>query len=236
MPFFPQSYLSPEPALFQILSALEDASSSPKSPSPASCHPRFQVRRAAPQQHFTPRFDVAETSSAYELYGEVPGLSQSDLVIEFSDAQTLVIKGKTQRPSVSSPEGKGKEVAHEQEPESTANENASETGSHHATVEDDEDEYDQADVPVATPATSTSTTTLTPASKEPETKQSEPQQPQQPKARYWVAERRVGEFARSFSFEQRIDQDGVRAELRNGVLHVTVPKNLRRAKVVVAVQ
>jgi len=224
MPFFPQSYLSPEPTLIQILSALDDST-----PTQKSCGPRRQTHRA--QQHpqqITPRFDVAETETAYELYGEVPGLQQDDLVIEFSDAQTIVIKGKTQRPSLVTNENvKGREI--EQEATQDTSDTAS---SHHATVEDDE-EYDQADVPVATPAT-----TATAVAEEEQNQKAEPQQQeqqQQNKAKYWVAERRVGEFARSFSFAQRVDQDEVVADLRNGVIHVRVPKNLRKGRVVVNV-
>ncbi|KAF1953902.1 HSP20-like chaperone [Byssothecium circinans] len=42
--------------------------------------------------------------------------------------------------------------------------------------------------------------------------------------KYWVSERSVGEFHRSFSFPARVDQDGVKASLKNGVLSVVVPK------------
>src|SRR4051794_29586137 len=88
MPFFPQAYLSPEPTLFHLLSAL-DAQSPQKS---AGCGPRRHHT-----QTYTPRFDVTETLDAYELYGEVPGLTNDGLTIEFTDAQTLVIRGKTER-------------------------------------------------------------------------------------------------------------------------------------------
>lgn len=42
--------------------------------------------------------------------------------------------------------------------------------------------------------------------------------------KYWVSERSVGEFHRSFSFPSRIDQDAVKASLKNGVLSIVVPK------------
>lgn len=211
MPFFPaSSYLSPEPTLFQILSAIDSSSA------PQKCAPR----RHTPQ-HFTPRFDVAETANDYQLYGEVPGLNQEDLTIEFSDAQTLVIKGKTARPATSTPA-----AAAEAEKEVEEAETSSEK-SHTATVED---EYDEADTPLATPATTSASTATATADAA-----AAPKADAAPKAKYWVAERRVGEFARSFSFEQRIEQDGVQASLRNGVLHIVVPKNQKRQKVVVSV-
>ncbi|KAK5275878.1 hypothetical protein LTR16_012041, partial [Cryomyces antarcticus] len=43
-------------------------------------------------------------------------------------------------------------------------------------------------------------------------------------SRYWVSERSTGEFYRSFQFPTRVDQDGVKASLKNGVLSITVPK------------
>jgi HSP20 family molecular chaperone IbpA len=202
MPFFPQSYLSPEAGLFQILSELDQ-------PQQKAC-----VRRHAPRT-YTPKFDVTEVAEAYELFGEVPGLEQQDLSIEFTDAQTLVVKGKTERGVSATPA-----AAESTQTEST--ETSSEK-SHNPTVED---EYDEADTPLATPA-STATATETPAA--------EQKQPEAPKPKYWVAERRVGSFERSFSFSQRIEQDSVQASLKNGVLHVVVPKSQKPRKVAVSV-
>ncbi|KAI5838157.1 HSP20-like chaperone [Morchella snyderi] len=50
-------------------------------------------------------------------------------------------------------------------------------------------------------------------------KQSEGQQ-----LRYWVSERTVGEFQRSFSFPGGIDIDNVKANLEHGLLKIVVPK------------
>jgi HSP20 family protein len=203
MPFFPQAVLSSQPTLFDILSALDE-------PQGKSC--ARAVRRHTPQT-FTPKFDVTENGEAYELYGEVPGLQQQNLSIEFSDAQTIVIKGKIDR--VAKPA--------QQSPMETETSDTASEKSHNATVED---EYDEADAPLATPA---STSTATAAATE------EKSQEQTPKPKYWVAERRVGEFARSFSFEQRIEQDFVHAQLKNGILYVVVPKSQKSRKVAVTV-
>lgn len=211
MPFFPQAYLSNEANLIQLLSELDQPQVHFK-----SCGPR-----RSKQQTFTPRFDVTEVAEAYELYGEVPGMSQSDLSIEFTDAQTLVIKGKIER---SSTNGLASENAHT-EPESSKDAKASSEKSHNATVED---EYDEADTPLATPATTATATNDAAAERQPE-------QVDTPRAKYWVAERRVGEFARSFSFSQRVEQDFVTATLKNGILHVTVPKSQKPKKVAVNV-
>lgn len=46
---------------------------------------------------YTPRFDVRETEDAYHLDGELPGVAQKDIEIEFSDAHNLIVKGRTER-------------------------------------------------------------------------------------------------------------------------------------------
>ena len=138
---------------------------------------------------------------------------------KFTDAQTLVIKGKTERSSTNAP---ASENAHTESESSKDAEDSSEK-SYNATVED---EYDEADTPLATPATTATDSNDAAAKKQPvETR----------RAKYWVAERRVGEFARSFSFSQRVEQDFVTATLKNGILHVTVPKSQKPKKVVVNV-
>jgi HSP20 family molecular chaperone IbpA len=47
---------------------------------------------------------------------------------------------------------------------------------------------------------------------------------QEPETKFWVSERSVGEFHRSFSFPSLIDQDKVKASLKNGILSIVVPK------------
>ena len=50
---------------------------------------------------------------------------------------------------------------------------------------------------------------------------------EQPNFKYWISERSVGEFERRFSFPGRVDQDAVKASLKNGILSVVVPKIVR---------
>lgn len=47
---------------------------------------------------------------------------------------------------------------------------------------------------------------------------------QSPPFHYWASERSIGEFQRTFTFPGRVDQDAVRASLKNGILSVIVPK------------
>ncbi|KAM3430829.1 hypothetical protein MY4824_007462 [Beauveria thailandica] len=44
------------------------------------------------------------------------------------------------------------------------------------------------------------------------------------KPKYWLRERKVGEFSRSFSFPSPVDQDGISAGFKDGILSVSVPK------------
>ncbi|KAJ6072201.1 hypothetical protein N7499_010215 [Penicillium canescens] len=113
---------------------------------------------------FSPRFDVRESKDAYHLDGELPGIAQKDIEIEFSDPQTLVVKGHIERDY--------------------------NTSNRQAQVEDEEAEQTGAE----------------------------------PTHRFWASERAIGEFQRTFSFPTRVDQDNVKANLKNGILSVQVPK------------
>lgn len=53
---------------------------------------------------------------------------------------------------------------------------------------------------------------------------------EQPGFRYWVSERSVGEFQRTFNFPGKVDRDAVKASLKNGILTVVVPKLKKEAE------
>lgn len=58
--------------------------------------------QAAHREHtgFSPNFDVYETPTEYVLEGELPGLhDKSKVQIEFTDAQTLLVHGRIERPN-----------------------------------------------------------------------------------------------------------------------------------------
>lgn len=97
-------------------------------------------------QTYAPSFDIRETEKAYYLDGELPGVQQNDLDIEFEDEHCLNIKGHSER------------------------ESTSEKGS------------------------------------------------------WWVSERSVGDFRRTFNFPTAVDQEHTHAHLKNGVLSLEVPK------------
>ncbi len=157
---------------------------------PSSRHSQHHQARS-----FSPKFDVRENSHAYELHGELAGIKQEDIDIEFadSDSNTLVIKGKTARGYVKSSDVEGDKKAihdksHGEKPHSDSQ-----------IAKNDKDEG-----------------TI-------ETKRHD-----EPAYRYWVSERSVGEFQRTFSFPGKIDREGVKADLKNGILTVVVPKAAKK--------
>jgi len=144
---------------------------------------------------FTPRFDVKEAKDAYHLDGELPGIKQKDIQIEFTDPHTLVIKGCSKRQYTSSSDSDDN-AAPRAQIEGT-------NESHQPAVED---EGAQSIATVARTSAEGPVAKTTAAHK------------------YWISERSVGEFQRAFSFPTRVNQDGVKASLKDGILSIVVPK------------
>jgi len=142
---------------------------------------------------FNPKFDVSETKEAYQLHGELPGIDQKDVNIEWTDGNTLTISGRTESHSESGSPEQGKITG-----------DAS-SESHQPTVED------EAGASAEEPSTT-------------EVAKADSQELAKDQRKFWVTERSVGEFHRSFSFPARVDQDAVKASLKNGILEITVPK------------
>ncbi|RHZ68857.1 hypothetical protein CDV55_107249 [Aspergillus turcosus] len=151
--------------------------------------------KVTPVRTFAPKFDVCEFPDGYRLDGELPGANQSDIEIEFSDPQTLVIKGRVER--------NYNNTATETDDDSSS------TKPRQPTVEDDTEEGD---------ASSSTTSPAKPA------EQAVTNSQNQTNYKFWVSERSIGEFQRAFAFPTRVDQDAVKASLRNGILSIVVPK------------
>lgn len=157
---------------------------------------------------FQPKFDVKENKENYELHGELPGIEQKNVQIEFTDPQTLTIKGRTEhsREEGTRPTGLIGEAA--QQGKITA-EGEIENGAYHKpSVEDEGSEGKQQQQVEKSTASSGEVN---------QTKNNNT-------SRYWVSERSVGEFARTFAFPTRIDQDAVKASLKDGILSIVIPK------------
>jgi len=192
MSFFPRSLISADPTvsfqpLFRMLDEFDQYS-------------RQGERSSLSQlKTFTPKFDVKEVKDAYELHGELPGIEQKDVEIEFTDAHTLTVKGRTERSYTSGTPPAGFVEDAPAQGAITQGEN-DHKAPHKATVEE---EGAEGSTEVATKKDSA---------------------PPKEEAKYWVSERSVGEFSRSFTFPTRVDQDNVKASMRNGVLTISVPK------------
>jgi HSP20 family protein len=148
------------------------------------------------ERFFAPRFDLKESKDTYLLEGELPGIDQKDLSIEFTDEHTLIVSGRSEvkREEGTRPkeiEG-GEKVSIKDAP-------------HKATVEDES-------------ATSSGEVTTTESTEVVRSGEKDPEHT------YWVSERVSGSFTRSFSFPQRVNQDSVKASLKNGILSIVVPK------------
>lgn len=203
MSFFPRGFIS-EPStsftpLFRLLDEYGDYTSSQ-----GPHHHRGTVR-----QSFAPKFDVKELPDSYELYGELPGIEQKDVDIEFTDNSTLTIRGRTERSYTSGTPPRG----FVEGPAAPAAIESGQSSEHKATVEDE-------------PETSSNQVTKG---------QGQGQANKAAEGKFWVSERSVGEFSRSFSFPERVDQENVRASMKNGILSVVVPKAKKQEKRKIAI-
>ena len=167
---------------------------------------------------FQPRFDVKEEGDQYVLQGEFPGVEQKNINIEFTDANTLSIKGRIERHREEGTRPSAQVKARVEQPSISE----SETSSYHkVSVEDESEPTMSGGNPDATPA---ETPVETPAESVAETETQQATEALKQKSKYWVSERSVGDFSRVFKFPNRIEQESVKASLNNGVLSIVLPK------------
>jgi HSP20 family protein len=162
---------------------------------------------------FQPKFDVRELKDSYELHGELPGIEQKDISIEWTDGNTLSISGRTER-SFESGTRPGTVEAIEDAPKASGAIQSGSSNEHYRKPSVADEGADE------TSTTKQDSTALTQTN----TGEVAKSESQQPEAKYWISERSVGEFHRSFSFPTRVDHDGVKASLKNGILSIIVPK------------
>ncbi|KAM3514742.1 hypothetical protein MY11210_001583 [Beauveria gryllotalpidicola] len=218
--FFPRTIYNTEASFTPLFRLLDEFDTYSRQSQPASGkqqqnhHQQQQhFRKAGPVCHWQPKFDVRETADAYELHGELPGLNKNDVSVEFTEPQTLVVRGKVERTYTA-----GTSPNNNQNAVEAAAEEAAPAPSHKATVADEDDASIQeengseASEPSNTAAVARNNNTTAVAA------------PAADKAKYWLTERSIGEFARSFSFPSRVDQNGVTAGFQDGILSITVPK------------
>lgn len=205
---FPTAEFTP---LFRLLDDYDAHRSTQSKQKPSASTPR------RPRQTFTPSFDVREVNDSYYLDGELPGAHQDNIQIEFTDPHTLVIKGKTTHAYEAQ-----QDTQADLDADASIPSGASSPKSYRATVEDAKEDGDDtvmsAGRQLASHSPSSQENTTVTKSKLSSSKESAPQ------FKYWVSERSFGEFCRTFNFPQRVNQDAVRANLKDGILSIVVPK------------
>lgn len=203
MSFFPRAFASEFAPVFRLL---DDYASHAAS---------RQSAFATEARTFQPKFDVKENKDNYELHGELPGVQRDNLTIEFTDSHTLAIKGRTETVREEGTRPAEIEDVSAQatiEGAESGKENAQATSGHYRkpSVEDEN----------AVSGSTFQTGSTAVEKRDTDQTVSKPQQ----QSRYWLSERSVGTFARSFQFPTRVDQDNVKASLENGILSIVIPK------------
>ncbi|KAH0490425.1 hypothetical protein TgHK011_001893 [Trichoderma gracile] len=192
--FYPETSFTP---LFRLLQDFDDYSRQTNGGS--------QSGRRTGIAPWQPKFDVRETDAAYELHGELPGMSKENVNIEFTDSQTLVVHGRVERTYTAGT------------PPSGAIEGSKSGG---AITEGGEKDSKKPPKPTVEDEDA--------ANKSGEgqqvSKKGEDNNKPTDNAKYWLSERSVGEFSRTFSFPTRVDQDKVSANFKDGILNITIPK------------
>lgn len=190
MAFFPRSLYDSDTSFTPLLRLLDDFDN----------YSRQGVSgRRTGMPSWQPKFDVRETGEAYELHGELPGINKENVHIEFTEPQSMLIRGRTERtytagtPPAGLIEGtiRGGAITEGGEESKKASEGEDKSASRVAGTEATEEL--------------------------PETKKSD-------KTKYWLSERSVGEFSRSFNFPTQVDQESVTANFKDGILNILVPK------------
>lgn len=184
------------------------------------------AQRLARKQHrrpYVPRFNIKENKDAYSLEGEVPGIDAKDLKIQFTDdGHTLQISGATVKQTST-------QSAESQKPQTTEasleepNQEAKPARNLKATVEDEPEAGEEpANASAAADSVPAEQTAATPASTE-TIQQSSLRNETPSEQKSWVSERQIGSFQRTFRFPSKVDQESVKASLKDGILSITLP-------------
>jgi len=131
---------------------------------------------------FTPKFDMTEHKDSYSLHGELPGVEPKDIEIEFSDPQTMIVSGHSER------------------------------------------SYTSGTPPAGLLEGTRNAGMITNGGDKGQQKESKKEQKEEGADKYWYSERTVGDFTRSFNFPTNVDQEKVKASMKNGILSIKVPK------------
>ncbi|KAL2199732.1 small heat shock protein [Corynascus similis CBS 632.67] len=97
MAFFPSSVYNSEASFTPLFRLLDEFDNYSREAYGTTNNERPRHRGRRQPASFQPKFDARETDVAFELYGEFPGLERDKINIEFTEPQTLVIRGRSER-------------------------------------------------------------------------------------------------------------------------------------------
>ncbi|KAI5462023.1 hypothetical protein BGZ63DRAFT_355264 [Mariannaea sp. PMI_226] len=149
--------------------------------------------------HWQLKFDVYETSIAYELRGELPSMKEGEVYIEFTEPRTIVIHYRT---------------------ESTYNFDTPPADLHadnnmYGTITEDKEEQ-------TLPKTTTENKRV--SARLAKYTNGIGQQPVEHDKSFFTL-RSVNDLSRSFSFPRGVDQDAVKTNIQNDILNIVIPKS-----------
>lgn len=177
-------------------------------------HHHHANKQQAVARSFAPKFDVSETADAYILHGDLPGISSDNVHVDWEDANTITISGSSTSTHVETDGQQQQQQAEAVEDAAAQSPQSAKLAGKQATVEDEaaaDEQTSSADKDKSDAVVKAAAAT-TPA----EAKSASP--------RFWLMERSYGHFHRTFTLPGRVDNDKVKASLKNGVLEVVVPK------------
>lgn len=202
MAFFPRTFYDDSSSFTPLFRLLDDFDSYSRQTGTGQ---QYGGRRSG-GNFWQPKFDVRESGDNYELHGEMPGMDKDNVHIEFTEPQTLVVRGRAERsyPSRTPPAG----LIDQSGQKGWSMEGGESVASHKATILDGNEDNEEEQ------ATSG-------AGREAE--KSDKKHPDND-VKYWLSERSVGEFSRTFNFPAAVEQDAVSASFKDGILGIVVPK------------
>ncbi|KAG5956256.1 hypothetical protein E4U58_006687 [Claviceps cyperi] len=218
MAFFPRAFFNEDSTSFTPLFRLLDDFDNYSRQSGTSQQQQQHDSKRAGTGFWQPKFDVRETRDNYELHGELPGINKDNVHIEFTDPQSLVVRGRAEHSYASCTPPAG--LINQPGNKGAITEGGEAGTSHKATVEDEKDQSSGAAV--------TSGDNKQEKEKHKQVEKTDKQQHSEHGVKYWLSERSVGEFARSFNFPSPVDQDAVSASFNDGVLNIVVPKSKKQ--------
>lgn len=169
-----------------------------------------------------PRFDLIESSATYRIYGEVPGLTSADLHVDVNDHLfTVTISGELRAP------GELAAAVPTQQSDIPVTHRDAVTAGEAEKAHGEEKQ----EAVAAAPSGQQQQQPMTEGgrgAKEDAAGATTSKHEQDPKIMYHIHERSIGQFKREFQFpvETAIMAD-VKAQCRNGLLCITVPKHAK---------